>query len=57
MFDPTCVYKTPCGWCSKFDKECDGKIGAFKPIKKWFTNEEINKICSLKRRVEKYSKE
>lgn len=34
MFDPTCVYKTPCGWCSKFDKECNGKIGHFqgKPI-------------------------
>lgn len=29
MFDPTCVYKTPCGWCSKFDKECDSKIGHF----------------------------
>ena len=23
MLDPTCIYKTPCGWCSKFDKECD----------------------------------
>lgn len=21
-----CVYKTPCGWCSKWDKECDVKI-------------------------------
>ncbi len=21
-----CVYKTPCGWCSKWDKECDKKI-------------------------------
>lgn len=18
-----CVYKTPCGWCAKWDKECD----------------------------------
>lgn len=18
-----CVYETPCGWCSKFDKKCD----------------------------------
>lgn len=18
-----CVYETPCGWCSKFDKQCD----------------------------------
>ena len=21
-----CVYKTPCGWCSKWDKECDEKM-------------------------------
>lgn len=20
-----CMYKTPCGWCSKWDKKCDGK--------------------------------
>ena len=23
-----CIYETPCGWCSKWDKECDRKIGA-----------------------------
>lgn len=22
-----CVYQTPCGWCSKWDKKCDRKIG------------------------------
>lgn len=22
-----CVYETPCGWCSKWDKKCDCKIG------------------------------
>lgn len=22
-----CIYETPCGWCSKWDKECDKKIG------------------------------
>ena len=22
-----CPYETPCGWCSKWDKECDKKIG------------------------------
>ena len=22
----SCVYKTPCGWCSKWDKECDGRM-------------------------------
>lgn len=21
-----CVYETPCGWCSKWDKRCDKKI-------------------------------
>ena len=25
-----CIYKTPCGWCSKWDKECDKKIN--KPV-------------------------
>lgn len=22
-----CCYRTPCGWCSKWDKKCDLKIG------------------------------
>ena len=22
-----CCYKTPCGWCSKWDKRCDLKMG------------------------------
>lgn len=22
-----CVYSTPCGWCAKWDKKCDNKIG------------------------------
>lgn len=22
-----CVYETPCGWCSKWNKKCDNKIG------------------------------
>lgn len=21
-----CMYETPCGWCSKWDKKCDKKI-------------------------------
>lgn len=21
-----CVYETPCGWCSKWDKKCDKRI-------------------------------
>lgn len=23
-----CCYKTPCGWCSKWDKRCDLKLGS-----------------------------
>lgn len=23
----TCVYETPCGWCAKWEKKCDKKIG------------------------------
>lgn len=22
-----CTYETPCGWCAKWDKKCDKKIG------------------------------
>ena len=22
-----CTYSTPCGWCTKWDKRCDKKIG------------------------------
>ena len=22
-----CIYSTPCGWCEKWDKKCDYKIG------------------------------
>lgn len=22
-----CTYSTPCGWCTKWDKKCDRKIG------------------------------
>lgn len=23
----SCFYETPCGWCCKWDKQCDKKIG------------------------------
>ncbi len=23
----SCTYETPCGWCTKWDKKCDKKIG------------------------------
>ena len=22
-----CPYETPCGWCTKWDKKCDRKVG------------------------------
>ena len=22
-----CIYSTPCGWCTKWEKRCDKKIG------------------------------
>lgn len=54
-----CVYETPCGWCSKWDKECDKKIPSrghrvkIKPVdddindgvKKYLESELSNKIC------------
>lgn len=24
-----CTYETPCGWCCKWDKKCDKKIGDY----------------------------
>ena len=27
----TCTYETPCGWCTKWDKKCDKKIGGNQP--------------------------
>lgn len=26
-----CTYSTPCGWCTKWDKKCDKKIGLDNP--------------------------
>jgi hypothetical protein len=26
-----CIYETPCGWCSKWDKKCDRKAFEEKP--------------------------
>ena len=28
-----CIYETPCGFCTKWDKKCDRKIGASTPTK------------------------
>ena len=26
-----CTYETPCGWCTKWDKKCDEKVGCGSP--------------------------
>lgn len=47
-----CVYETPCGWCSKWDKECDKKMHTKsyriknpKPIKSVDDTTLVNKMC------------
>lgn len=35
-----CCYKTPCGWCSKWDKICDLKLGNTSDI---YANQVITK--------------
>ena len=45
----TCTHSTPCGWCTKWDKKCDKKIGGgndIKPRKK--KNAELEYIKSGK---------
>ena len=27
-----CTYETPCGWCTKWDKKCNEKIGGYPTI-------------------------
>lgn len=27
-----CTYSTPCGWCTKWDKKCDKKIGGYPTV-------------------------
>lgn len=27
-----CPYETPCGWCTKWDKKCDKKIGGYPTV-------------------------
>lgn len=41
-----CNYSTPCGWCTKWDKKCDKKIGnsSIKPYD-YLKEVSTNKIC------------
>ena len=36
-----CQYETPCGWCIKWDKKCDRKIGCETPHDKSNQNDLI----------------
>ena len=42
-----CVYETPCGWCSKWDKNCDKKTPECEQITKCNPINDVttNKIC------------
>lgn len=41
-----CVYETPCGWCSKWDKKCDQKTPEQKQEKINFVPDTTaNKTC------------
>lgn len=47
-----CVYETPCGWCSKWDKKCDRKIQErrqrteINPVDESLPIAELNKVCT-----------
>ena len=32
IVDKSCPYELPCGWCTKWDKKCDKKIGGYPTI-------------------------
>ena len=47
----TCTYKTPCGWCTKWDKKCDkkiperGKRATLNLIDDYISTTSANKMC------------
>lgn len=46
MGTENCVYETPCGWCSKWDKQCDQKTPEQKQRKIDFVYDTAtNKMC------------
>ena len=53
-----CTYSTPCGWCTKWDKKCDKRIGGYPTIaesvhKKVENNEK--KSCSKCKHIDSIS--
>ena len=40
-----CTYSTPCGWCTKWDKKCDKKIGESVKPYNYLKETQINRIC------------
>ena len=50
MGSVNCIYETPCGWCSKWDKKCDRKIQAYA---KTYSDELATRIDELNSAVDK----
>ena len=44
-----CVYETPCGWCSKWDKKCDKQISEREQVDEVIRDKIkealVNKMC------------
>jgi hypothetical protein len=51
-----CTYETPCGWCTKWDKECDRKIDKAKKYTDERLNYDLHYEC-LKKTLERDIKE
>lgn len=39
-----CIYETPCGWCTKWDKKCNNVCGI---EKKYTIDKNTNSECTL----------
>jgi hypothetical protein len=52
-----CTHKTPCGWCTKWDKKCDRKIGCdTTPNTKAFGNHTRAELVAMEELLDKYHK-
>ena len=38
----SCPYETPCGWCIKWDKKCDKKIGCNETVVHFHNGKEVD---------------
>ena len=52
-----CAYETPCGWCAKWDKKCDKKIGCDNtPNAKAFGKHTRTELVAMEELLDKYHK-